>query len=122
MSTEVIIIDNTAIVTTEIDYYVPISYGAQGPEGAVGPQGPQGPQGLTGPQGPKGDTGATGQTGQTGPAGPIGTIEGSLPMSAISDVDTSGLTDGSLLVYNTVENKWETTTVLTKQTIECGQY
>ena len=122
MSTEVIIIDNTAIITTEVDYYVPINYGAQGPEGAVGPQGPQGPQGAIGPQGLQGDKGDTGNTGATGPQGPIGTIEGSLSLSTISDVDITGLVDGALLVYDTGQSKWAPTIVLSKQTLECGQY
>ena len=122
MSTEVIVIDNTAIVTTEVDYYIPINYGAQGPEGAVGPTGPAGPLGLTGPAGPTGPTGVAGVAGATGPQGPIGTIEGSLPISSLSDVNITGLTDGALLVYNSGQSKWSPTIVLSKQTLECGQY
>lgn len=122
MSTEVIVIDNTAIVTTEVDYYVPINYGAQGPEGAVGPTGPIGLTGPAGPTGPSGPTGSTGATGDTGPQGPIGTIEGSLPISSLSDVNTTGLTDGALLVYDASQSKWRPATILTKQTLECGQY
>lgn len=122
MSTEVIIIDNTAIVTTEVDYYVPINYGAQGPEGAVGPIGPQGPAGPIGLTGAAGPAGEAGVAGATGPQGPVGTIEGSLNISSLSDVSTTGLTDGALLVYDSGQSKWSPTIVLSKQTLECGQY
>lgn len=104
MSTEVIIIDNTAIVTTEVDYYVPINYGAQGPEGPPGPNGPAGPPGPI------------------GPAGPVGTLSGALVISDISDIDATALVDGALLIYNSEQGKWLTTTSLTKQTLDCGQY
>ena len=104
MSTEVIVIDNTAIVTTEVDYYVPINYGAQGPEGPAGPQGPAGPNG---PQ---------------GPAGPIGTLSGALVIGTFTDVDLTASVDGALLVYNAEQGKWLATLSLTKQTLDCGQY
>jgi hypothetical protein len=122
MSTEVIVIDNTAIITTEIDYYEPINYGAQGPEGAVGPVGPVGPIGLTGPTGPAGPTGLQGPQGITGPQGPVATINGIISISSLSDVNTTGLVDGALLAYSAEQSKWSPTILLNKQTLECGQY
>lgn len=101
MSTEVIIIDNTAIITTEIDYYVPINYGAQGPEGAVGPQGP---------------------AGEPGPQGLPGLSADSMNLGALVDVNISGLVDGALLAYSAEQSKWSPTILLNKQTLECGQY
>ena len=97
MSTEVIVLDNTAIVTTEIDYYVPIVSGAQGPEGQLGPQGPQGERGLPG----------------------IGNLTS---VSELTDVAIQTLTDGSILVYDAQSVLWKPTTILQKQAIECGQY
>lgn len=104
MSTDVIIRDNTAIVTTEVDYYVPINYGAQGPEGALGPQGLQGLQGIQGIQ------------------GPAGTVEGSVNLSMLADVSLTDIVDGALLMYNGEQGKWTPSTLLNKQTLECGQY
>ena len=100
MSTEVIVLDNTAIVTTEIDYYSPIISGAQGPEGQ---QGPQGLPGATGPQGIPGTGNLT-------------------SISALTDVAIQTLTDGAILVYDAESVIWKPTTVLQKQAIECGQY
>lgn len=42
--------------------------------------------------------------------------------SELEDVDVSNLQDGSVLVYSTDSAKWESTRLLEKQTIECGQY
>ena len=98
MSTTVVVVDNTAVITTEIDYYTPISYGAQGPQGPAG------------------------QAGQAGPAGPIGTVTGSLFVSSINDVDLTVLQDGAILVYDTASSTWKSTRILDKQTVECGQY
>mgnify|MGYP000574167219 CR=1 FL=1 len=43
-------------------------------------------------------------------------------LSQLSDVDLSSLDDGSVLVYSTNSGKWESTLLLEKQTVECGQY
>lgn len=43
-------------------------------------------------------------------------------LNRLDDVDTSNLTDGSVLVYSVESSKWEATTILEKQTVECGQY
>jgi len=40
----------------------------------------------------------------------------------IDGVDTSGKTDGSVLVYNTSSENFEATTILEKQIINGGQY
>jgi hypothetical protein len=42
--------------------------------------------------------------------------------SELADLDLSNLQDGSVLVYSTDSGKWESTILLEKQTIECGQY
>jgi hypothetical protein len=38
------------------------------------------------------------------------------------DIDITNLQSGSLLVYNTLTNKWVATTLLDQQTIEAGQF
>ena len=43
-------------------------------------------------------------------------------VESLKDIDTSNLTDGSVLVYSSSTGKWESTTLLEKQTVECGQY
>jgi len=42
--------------------------------------------------------------------------------SELSDIDLTNLKDGSVLVYSTNSGKWESTILLEKQTVECGQY
>lgn len=42
--------------------------------------------------------------------------------SELDDIDLSNLQDGSVLVYSTNSGKWESTILLKKQTVECGQY
>lgn len=54
--------------------------------------------------------------GDTGPQGPSGNI------TTAADVDASGLTDGSLLIYNDGINKWVASTDLTKQSMDGGFY
>ena len=54
-------------------------------EGPVGPPGPAGPPGATGPRGPKG---------------------GSSTLAELSDINLSGLEDGSVLVWNANDKKW----------------
>lgn len=39
-----------------------------------------------------------------------------------SDIDTSNLQDGGVLVYNTQTNKWTATNLLDKQIFEAGQF
>ena len=70
-------------------------------------QGPQGPPGLPGP---------------TGPVGPINSTAGATSVSGLTDVDLTTLSDGALLVYNTASSTWKSTTILEKQSVECGQY
>lgn len=43
-------------------------------------------------------------------------------ISKMDDVDVLNLTDGSVLVYSADSSKWESTTILEKQIVECGQY
>jgi hypothetical protein len=43
-------------------------------------------------------------------------------INKLDDIDVSGLSDGSVLVYSANSLKWEATTLLEKQTVECGQY
>ena len=97
MSVEVIVRENSTIIVSETDYYTPINHGTQGPEGPPGSAGPAGP---------------------VGPAG-TNTVNN---LTDILDVDTTVLVNGSLLVYNTNGNLWKSTTLLDKQTLECGQY
>jgi hypothetical protein len=54
-------------------------------------------------------------TGMMGPA-VVATITNS------ADIDTSNLQSGSVLVYNTITNKWVATKLLDQQTIEAGQF
>jgi hypothetical protein len=49
-----------------------------------------------------------------GPPGPSSNVSGS------SDVDITGLQDGSMLVYNAASSKWQATTLLEKQVINAG--
>lgn len=43
-------------------------------------------------------------------------------ISSLSDIDISNLQDGSVLIFSTNSGKWESTILLEKQTVECGQY
>ena len=51
-----------------------------------------------------------------GPAGVAGTI------ATISDVDLTTKVDGSILIYNQNNNKWTSSTTLSAQDIECGEF
>jgi hypothetical protein len=64
--------------------------------------GPQGPQGQ---QGPKGDTGTQ-----------INKV------IDIPDINSTGLANGSLLVYNSGATRWDTKTELTVQNIDAGEF
>jgi hypothetical protein len=55
---------------------------------------------------------------EQGPPGPSGIQN----ISDALDVDSSGKTDGSVLVYSNQNQKWVATTQLENQTIESGQY
>jgi hypothetical protein len=57
-------------------------------------------------------------TGQIGPRG----RSSSVSISAIQDVDTTNLQSGSVLVYNAGTNKWVSTTSLSQQSIDCGEF
>jgi len=54
-------------------------------------------------------------TGIMGPAG-------ARSFGEMYDVDLSSLPDGSILVYNQTNQKWASTTLLNKQTVDCGQF
>ena len=43
-------------------------------------------------------------------------------MSDIANVDTTTLTNGSVLVYKTITNKWTSTTTLDAQNMEGGEF
>jgi hypothetical protein len=53
-----------------------------------------------------------------GVQGPSGVTE----ISQANDTDVTNLEDGSVLVYAMDTGKWTATTLLEKQTTECGQY
>jgi hypothetical protein len=54
----------------------------------------------------------------TGMMGPPATAR----LSDFQDLDLTGLTDGSLLIYNAATLKWTAATELKQQTLEGGQY
>lgn len=118
-----------------------------GPTGWTGPRGMTGPTGasVTGPTGAKGATGPTGAQGATGPTGPFPTggsagqflkkksnadydVEWANSgasinkVTDISDVNSSNLTDGSLLIYNQNAERWDTSINLSAQKIEGGEF
>lgn len=72
----------------------PVKDGKQGPKGDPGPQGPQGPQGKTGNQGLRGQKG-----------------DSIKKLSAIPDIDVSGIKDGSVLMWSESKKKWVTQTI-----------
>lgn len=43
-------------------------------------------------------------------------------ISQIGDVDTTSLTNGSILVYKSNTNKWVSTTLLDQQNVEAGEF
>jgi hypothetical protein len=53
--------------------------------------------------------------GVQGPSGPN-------LVTTANDVDATNLVNGSLLIYNTTKSKWEASTTLENQTLECGHY
>lgn len=58
------------------------------------------------------------QTIVTGIMGPPGASS----IGLLDDVDTSELSSGSVLVYNTQTQKWAATTLLDQQVVEAGQF
>lgn len=58
----------------------------------------------------------------TGIMGPQGIPGTAVPLSNLSDVDSTVLAAGSVLVYNTTNSKWVSTTLLNQQTVDSGQY
>jgi len=60
-------------------------------------------------------------TAAQGPAGPPGPA-GSSSISGLSDVDTTGLVNGALLIYSNQLGLWKASKTLEQQTLECGQY
>jgi hypothetical protein len=55
----------------------------------------------------------------TGIMGPPGS---SANLSELGDVDVSTLNAGSVLVYNSQTQKWNSTTLLDQQIVDSGQY
>jgi len=53
---------------------------------------------------------------------PIRRVNSSVSIDNIFGVDTSGKTDGSLLIYNTSSSLWEASKDLEEQIINGGQY
>jgi hypothetical protein len=52
----------------------------------------------------------------------IGTNNIGLDSNSMSNVDTSSLTNGSVLVYKTTTSKWTSTTTLDAQNMEGGEF
>lgn len=67
------------------------------------------------------NVGIQGPVGPTGPTGPVGPASLTV-VSQASDVDSSNLNDGSVLVYKTTTSKWTSTTTLDAQIIEGGHF
>jgi len=59
--------------------------------------------------------------GAQGPQGPQG-IPGATMLSQLTDVSTSNLNNGSILVYDSNYQIWIATKNLTEQLLEAGQY
>lgn len=64
---------------------------------------------------------SVGVQGLTGPAGPTGPSGPNL-ISNAHDVDTTIITNGSVLVYKTNTNKWTSTTTLDAQNMDGGEF
>jgi hypothetical protein len=104
--------------------------GIQGEKGDTGDTGPQGEQGLQGIQGIQGETGPAGADGADGTDGvgvPAGGTTGQVlkkvdgtdyntewgeastvaALDDLTDVDTTGVTDGQVIAYNSTSGNWE---------------
>ncbi len=64
---------------------------------------------------------ASGPAGPSGPVGPSGAT-GTSQLSLLTDVDVSQVTTGSILVYQVGINKWVSTTTLSQQIIDAGEF
>lgn len=62
------------------------------------------------------------EPGPQGIQGIQGEPGGTIPLSDLVDVDSTNLTNGSVLVYSTSTQKWVATQELSNQIIESGQY
>ena len=58
---------------------------------------------------------------EQGPQGPAG-ANGATTVAALTDVDLTSKTEGSMLVYSANTNTWIATTQLNNQSLESGQY
>ncbi len=49
---------------------------------------------------------------------------GRTSLSELEDVDLQsfGLKDGSLLIYNSISQTWQSSTYLDRQVVDCGEY
>lgn len=65
------------------------------------------------------DTAVTIVTGMIGPKGADGTAGA---LAQLPDVDTTGVKDGSLLIYSSATGKWQASVNLNNQILEAGQY
>ena len=63
------------------------------------------PPPSTGTKGPKGDKGDDGEPGEPGPQGARGK-DGAKTLSALTDVNLDGLTDGAVLTWSAKDKKW----------------
>lgn len=61
------------------------------------------------------------ETTQVVMTGLLGPAVGSSITNSV-DIDTTGLQDGGLLVYNSATQKWVATNLLEKQIFEAGQF
>lgn len=61
---------------------------------------------------------------EQGPQGPAGAdgLNGATTITALTDVDLTNKTEGSMLVYSANTNTWVATTQLNNQSLESGQY
>lgn len=95
--------------------------GSAGYTGSVGPAGIQGEPGEIGPEGAAGAVGYTGSQGDIGYTGSHG-VPGPNTITGASDVNSTELADGSLLVYQTSQSQWRSTLVLDQQFVDGGQF
>ena len=70
---------------------------------------------------PHTDLSVSHETGYLGLQGPPG-ASGTTTISSATDIDMSNLSDGSMLVYNDITEKWHATLLLEQQIIDSGQY
>jgi hypothetical protein len=101
-------------------------------KGDPGTTGPPGAQGVQGPQGIRGNPGQIASRSQLGVV-KIGdginvTAGGTISTQRINrvidipDVNGTGLTDGSVLVYNTILSRWDNTVNLNQENMDGGHF